>query len=95
MAAAWFHRAGVQRLFLSLGDQGIFYSDGACQGHLPVLGSPVVNVTGGGDAFMAGLTHAWLLEQGIMEATRVRPRLRRPHRQLFRYRLFRPIQGRR
>ena len=70
MAAAWFHRAGVQRLFLSLGDQGIFYSDGECQGHLPVLGSPVVNVTGGGDAFMAGLAHAWLLEQGIMEATR-------------------------
>ena len=68
MAAAWFHRAGVQRLFLSLGDQGIFYSDGECQGHLPVLGSPVVNVTGGGDAFMAGLAHAWLLEQGIMEA---------------------------
>ena len=70
MAAAWFHRAGVQRLFLSLGDQGIFYSDGACQGHLPVLGSPVVNVTGGGDAFMAGLAHAWLQEQDIVETTR-------------------------
>ena len=70
MAAAWFHRAGVQRLFLSLGDQGIFYSDGECQGHLPVLGSPVINVTGGGDAFMAGLAHAWLQEQGIMETTR-------------------------
>ena len=70
MAAAWFHRAGVQRLFLSLGDQGIFYSDGECQGHLPVLGSPVVNVTGGGDAFMAGLAHAWLQEQDIVETTR-------------------------
>ena len=68
----------MQRLFLSLGDQGIFYSDGACQGHLPVLGSPVVSVTGGGDAFMAGLAHAWLQEQGIMGDNPVRPRFAPP-----------------
>lgn len=35
-----------------------------------MLGSPVVNVTGGGDAFMAGLAHAWLQEQDIVETTR-------------------------
>ena len=29
-----------------------------------------VNVTGGGDAFMAGLAHAWLQEQDIVETTR-------------------------
>lgn len=49
---------------------GIFYSDGECQGHLPVLGSPVVNVTGGGDAFMAGLAHAWLQESDMTDTTR-------------------------
>ncbi|MEH8176751.1 MAG: PfkB family carbohydrate kinase [Aeromonas veronii] len=70
MVAAWFHRAGVKRLFLSLGEQGIFYSDGEQQGHLPVLGSPVLNVTGGGDAFMAGLAHAWLQELDIAQTTR-------------------------
>ncbi|MGY3871274.1 PfkB family carbohydrate kinase [Aeromonas crassostreae] len=70
MAAAWFHRAGVARLFLSLGDQGIFYSDGERQGHLPVLGSPVVNVTGAGDAFMAGLAHAWWQGLDMSETTR-------------------------
>lgn len=60
MVAAWFHRAGVKRLFLSLGVQGIYYSDGEQQAHLPVLPSPVVNVTGAGDAFMGALVHAWL-----------------------------------
>lgn len=69
-AAQWFHQAGVKRLFLSLGEQGIFYSDGQQQGHLPVLGSPVLNVTGGGDAFMAGLAAAWLQDLDIVTTTR-------------------------
>ncbi|KUE79448.1 kinase [Aeromonas schubertii] len=70
MVAAWFHRAGVQRLFLSLGEQGIYYSDGEQQAHLPVLPVPVVNVTGGGDAFMGALVHAWLQETPLDESAR-------------------------
>ncbi|EOD56708.1 PfkB family carbohydrate kinase [Aeromonas molluscorum] len=69
-AAHWFHSAGVQRLFLSLGEQGIFYSDGETQGHLPILGCPVNNVTGGGDAFMAGLVHGWLAGSDMAQTTR-------------------------
>lgn len=68
--AEWFHRAGVRRLFLSLGEQGIFYSDGEHQEHLSILPCPVINVTGGGDAFMGGLVHAWLQDYSLKYTAR-------------------------
>ncbi len=68
--ADWFHRAGVRRLFLSLGEQGVFYSDGKQQAHLPILPSPVVNVTGGGDAYMGALIHAWLQDDDLDHSAR-------------------------
>ena len=68
---------------------------GSSRGHLPVLGSPVVNdrrrrclYGGAGPRLVAG--------QGIMEATdSFALAARRPHRQLFPIPSFRPIQGRR
>ena len=68
--ADWFHQAGVKRLFLSLGEQGVFYSDGAHQAHLPILPSTVVNVTGGGDAYMGALVHAWLPDYPLAQSAR-------------------------
>jgi len=62
--AAWFHEQGVQRLFVTLGARGVFYSAGDSQGieKLRANTSEMHNASGAGDAFLAGLAHAWLTE---------------------------------
>ena len=56
-AAKWFHEQGVQRIALSMGAAGVFYSeiDGQSGWSSP-LPVNIVNVTGAGDAMMAGLS---------------------------------------
>ena len=59
--ADWFHQHGLQRLVLSMGADGVYYSekDGE-RGWSAPLKTQVVNVTGAGDAMMAGLVCCWL-----------------------------------
>lgn len=59
-AAAALHRAGVKRVFLTLGGQGALYSDDGNSFWLDALPVRVVSVTGAGDAALAALTHATL-----------------------------------
>lgn len=55
-AAAWLHEAGVRQVLLSLGDQGVYWSEpGVGAGLQPVLPSVRVNSTGAGDALLAGV----------------------------------------
>ncbi|NRF69459.1 pseudouridine kinase [Aquincola sp. S2] len=59
--ADWFHAQGVRRLALSLGRDGLRLSDRDgphCE--RPAWPVPLRNVTGAGDALMAGLVHAQL-----------------------------------
>jgi pseudouridine kinase len=60
--AEWFHAQGVERLFISLGERGVFYSTGDAQGTQvqPNDRCEVSNAGGAGDAFLAGLAYAWL-----------------------------------
>lgn len=60
--AAWFHARGVSRLFISLAARGVFYSAEEGQGieETAQTAQPLVNAGGAGDAFLAGLAHAWL-----------------------------------
>ena len=56
------HAQGVRRLFVTLGTDGVFYSDGARHG-FEAAAAPadgVINANGAGDAFVAGLSFAWL-----------------------------------
>lgn len=59
--AAWFRGRGVDRVFITLGRDGVFYAADDGEGH---VGAPeaatVVAVTGAGDAFLAGLAAGWL-----------------------------------
>ncbi|WP_028117083.1 PfkB family carbohydrate kinase [Ferrimonas senticii] len=54
------HRLGVQRVLLSLGSEGAIASDGNEQRYIPATATCVNNVTGAGDALMAGLVHGYL-----------------------------------
>jgi pseudouridine kinase len=68
-AARWLHAQGVQQVIVSLGDRGVYWSDkNAGCGWQSALATEVVNVTGAGDALMAGVVHAFLHHQGLAQA---------------------------
>ena len=71
-AARWFHEQGTQNVFISLGDKGVFYSDGEQTGLEPVPDADpdVTNANGAGDALFAGLAYGWLENWTLMETIR-------------------------
>lgn len=46
---------GVKQLFISLGEEGVFFANSEKVGKIPAFRCKVVNATGAGDAFMAGI----------------------------------------
>lgn len=67
------HSQGVQRLFVTRGIQGVFYSSEEAQGTYRLKGTPanVRNVGGAGDAFLAGIGYAWLEKWPLEESLQV------------------------
>ena len=51
---------GIQRIFISMGADGVYAADGSEELWLPNLPGNMVNTTGCGDAFMAALVWAYL-----------------------------------
>ncbi len=51
---------GMHRVFISLGAKGVYAADQHQRLSLPCLPAAMVNATGAGDAFMAGLVWAYL-----------------------------------
>jgi len=70
--AAQLHSDGVKRVFITRGDQGVFYSSGDTQGTQKMQRDKreISNADGAGDAFLAGLAYAWLenwpLEKSVL-----------------------------
>jgi len=58
---------GVQQLFISLGSEGLFYSNGNQNGWLSSHQVKVVNATGAGDAFVAAVMYGCLKRMSIEE----------------------------
>jgi pseudouridine kinase len=60
--ADWLHSQGVQRLFLTRAEDGLFFSTGEGRGHVPLEqeGGDKRSTTGAGDAFLAALVYAQL-----------------------------------
>jgi len=56
-SAEEFLKMGVQRVFISLGSEGLYATDGTSSIKLPCLPTKIVNTTGAGDSLMAAL--AW------------------------------------
>lgn len=57
--AQYFLDKGVKRVFISLGEKGLYYNDGVNKRHIPAHKINVVNATGAGDAFMAALVYCF------------------------------------
>ena len=60
LAAEKLLETGLHRVFISLGTEGVFASDGRGKIHAPCLQADVRNTTGAGDAFMAALVWAYM-----------------------------------
>ncbi len=72
-AAQQLHAAGVTRVFLTRGSDGVFYSAGGDRGSVAsgVEALAVRNTTGAGDAFLAGLVHAELDNLDVRDAVNI------------------------
>jgi len=57
-AAKALNAKGIKEVYLTLGEQGAVFSSASETVHFPALPAHVVNVTGSGDAFFAGIIHA-------------------------------------
>ena len=53
---------GVQEVYITLGSDGMYCSDGNRHEHFKAIPSRVINTTGAGDAFIAGIVHATIGE---------------------------------
>ena len=70
-AADALHRLGVRRVYISLGDRGVWADDVHEGGTiLPCIPGAVVNTSGCGDAFVAAAADAYLNGLGTIEAAR-------------------------
>lgn len=64
----WFLSQGVTRIYITMGARGVYCSDGEQSFAMPSQPVTVVNATGAGDAFMAGVVHAELSGATMHEA---------------------------
>lgn len=69
-AARKLHEDGVRRVFVTMGHLGVFWSTNRVAAYLPSMPIRMVNATGAGDAFMAGVVYAELY--GAEDAAAVR-----------------------
>ncbi|MGL5766995.1 MAG: carbohydrate kinase family protein [Sarcina sp.] len=59
-ASNQFRELGVEKVFISLDSEGIFYNDGKEYGKISAGKVDVVNVTGAGDSFVSGMGYGYL-----------------------------------
>ncbi len=49
---------GVEQVYITMGSDGVYCSDGSRHEHYKAIPTRVINTTGAGDAFIAGIVHA-------------------------------------
>lgn len=59
-ASQYFLSKGVKRVFITLGEDGVYYNDGTNENHISNPKIKIVNATGAGDAFVAGLAYGYI-----------------------------------
>lgn len=70
-SANYLHDKGVNGVFITLGKDGVFYSDGAIRGRIESPNIEIINATGAGDAFVAALAYGYLNNIDIEETARI------------------------
>ena len=57
-AADHLNALGVEQVYITLGGDGVYCSDGTRHEHMKAIPTRVINTTGAGDAFIAGVAHS-------------------------------------
>lgn len=66
-AADWLTAMGVNQVYITLGSDGVYCSDGVCHERYKAIPTRVINTTGAGDAFIAGVAHAQMCQTPFPE----------------------------
>jgi pseudouridine kinase len=69
-ASEYFLAKGVKQVFITLGEEGVFYNNGVKHLLIPNPKIKVINATGAGDAFVAGLAYSHFHNLDIDETAR-------------------------
>lgn len=69
-AGAYFRSLGIENVFISLDADGIYYNSHTAEGITKVKNAKVVNVTGAGDSFVAGLGYSYMNGLGIRDTVK-------------------------
>lgn len=57
LSAKLLNSKGIKHVFITLGEEGVIYCANQETKHFPALPTEAINVTGSGDAFLAGVVH--------------------------------------
>ena len=60
---------GVEQVYITLGSNGVYCSDGEHHEHMKAIPTRVINTTGAGDAFIAGVAHAQMCQVPFPDCT--------------------------
>ena len=60
---------GVKQVYITMGSDGVYCNNGTLQQQYKAIPTRVINTTGAGDAFIAGVAHAQTLETPFPECT--------------------------
>ncbi len=69
-AGKYFRSLGIENVFISLDEDGIYYNDGNEEGIIKAKEVPVVNVTGAGDSCVAGLVYGYKNDLDIKDTVK-------------------------
>lgn len=61
---------GIKEIYMTLGDKGVYYTDGNTSGKLSIKTEKIVNTTGAGDSFIAGVVWAYFHNMDIIWRTK-------------------------
>ncbi len=64
-SAFYFHKKGVKNIFITLGEDGIYYSNGIESKFISPKNTKAINTIGAGDAFTAGVIFGYLNSMDI------------------------------
>ena len=66
-AGRYFVDLGIQNVFITLDEDGIYYNNGIEEGKIKANDSKVVNVTGAGDSFVAGIAYGYANDYNLID----------------------------
>lgn len=69
-ASEYFLSLGVENMFISLDEEGIYYSNKTTSGKIKAMDVVVKNVTGAGDSFVAGLGYGYMNNLSIEDTVK-------------------------